>query len=163
MPCNTCSGHGKIISSPCKSCSGSGVESKKTSEEIRIPTGMSEDFALRVPGKGHAPPADGSGNNFSGPPGDLMILVRVAASNVFEKKGRDLVTNVSVPFHKLILGGVIEVPTIDGPMQVQLKPNTSNDASLIISGKGIPAATSQRGRYLSAGDLQVQFKVTLPR
>lgn len=51
--CKTCSGSGQINPNPCKCCSGKGLQHKKTSIDVDIPPGISEDLNLSVPGAGH--------------------------------------------------------------------------------------------------------------
>jgi len=51
--CKACSGSGQINPNPCKCCSGKGLQHTKTSIEVDIPPGISEDLNLSVPGAGH--------------------------------------------------------------------------------------------------------------
>ena len=63
---------------------------------------------LRLKGKG-IPGMGGAG------PGDALIEIAVAPHPVFKREGDDIVVEVPITFDEAVLGGKVEVPTIDGP------------------------------------------------
>ena len=93
-----------------------------------------------------------------GPNGDLYVVVRVAEDERFLRDGNDLVTVIDVPAPLAALGTTVEVPTLDGPVPVEIKPGTQPGETLILGGRGMPPL--RRGR---TGDLRAVVNVTIPR
>jgi len=88
--CDACDGDGKIARDPCETCRGRGRTVKHTTVEIDVPAGIDDGQRIRVSGRAHA-------GERGGPPGDLYVLVRVAADERFVRDGDDLVTALDVP------------------------------------------------------------------
>jgi molecular chaperone DnaJ len=82
--CQECGGHGSIIDTPCPECRGTGQIVNDEALTVRVPIGVEEGMALRVPG--HGQPADKARM----PPGDLFVVIRTADDPRFERHGRDL-------------------------------------------------------------------------
>jgi len=93
-----------------------------------------------------------------GPPGDLYVLVRVAADERFIRDGSNLVTVVDVPAPAAALGTKVTVPTLDGDEEIEIAPGTQPGAVVTLRGRGMPAIG--RGRR---GDQQVVLNVVIPR
>ena len=89
-PCPVCGGRGVTIDDPCPTCRGSGVERRPREVKVRVPAGVDDGQRIRLKGRG------GPGQN-GGPPGDLFVVVRVAAHPLFQRRGRDL--TITVPDH----------------------------------------------------------------
>jgi molecular chaperone DnaJ len=148
--CDACQGEGKIPKEPCHVCRGAGQEIRTESVTVEIPAGIEDGQRLRLSGRGHA---GGRG----GPPGDLYVLVGVAPDPRFERHGDDLVTRVDVPFTDAALGTTIDVATLDGTEQMELKAGTQPASVLRLRGRGLPEL---RGR--GQGDLHVVVNVLVP-
>ena len=86
------------------------------------------------------------------------MLVRVKDDPRFVRDGDDLVTAVDVSAPLAALGTTVEVPTIDGPEQLEIPAGTQPNETLVIRGRGMP---SLRGRR--HGDLRVVVNVITPR
>ncbi len=127
---------------------GSRVEEEIT---VRIPSGVSDGGRLRIPGKG------GEGMN-GGEPGDLWINVRVEAHPVFRRDGRDLELELPITLAEAVIGGRVEVPTLDGRATVTIPPGTSSGSRLRLRGQGVPAS-----RTTPAGDLYARIKIVVPK
>src|SRR5437588_4539840 len=82
QPCRVCGGTGMRIETPCRTCRGSGVERRPRSVKVRIPAGVDDGQRIRVPKRG------GAGHN-GGPPGDLFVVVRVGAHELFGRRAKD--------------------------------------------------------------------------
>jgi molecular chaperone DnaJ len=149
--CAECAGRGSIIDTPCPQCHGKGKAVQDEVLTVRIPVGVEEQTALRVPD--HGLPADRSGL----PPGDLYVIVRSAADARFERHGRDLYRIEAIDVVDAVLGTSIDIPTLDGPATVKVPSGTQPDTMLRLRGKGLP----QFGGG-SRGDLYVRIQVHIP-
>jgi molecular chaperone DnaJ len=149
--CDTCHGDGKIPTKPCGTCRGRGRRVDRLSVTVDVPAGIADGQRIRLTGRGHA-------GEQGGPAGDLYVLVRVREDERFVRDGDDLVTVVDVPAPLAALGTTVEVPTLDGPIPLEIPAGTQPHATLTLRGKGIPAL--RRGRH---GDLRVVVNVVIPR
>lgn len=148
--CPECAGRGAIIDTPCPKCGGKGQVAHEDALTARIPVGVKDDMALCVPG--HGWPAERGL-----PPGDLFVVVRTADDPRFERHGRDLYRVETVDVVDAVLGGSIDVPTLDGQVSVNLPAGTQPDSMLRLRGKGLPRFGGG-GR----GDLYVRVQVHIP-
>ncbi len=149
--CEVCGGEGRVPARPCTACSGRGRKAVRKTLEVEVPAGIADEQRIRLTGRGHA-------GERGGPPGDLYVLVRVAADERFVRDGNDLVSVVDVPAPAAALGTTVSVPTLDGDEQVDVKPGTQPGTVVTLRGKGMPAI-GRRGR----GDQQVVLNVVVPR
>jgi curved DNA-binding protein len=126
---------------------GRGVETI----EVSIPKGIEEGQKMRLKGKGAMDP-------FSGQRGDLYCKIKISPHPVFKRNGNDLIVEKEVKLTELVLGGKTRVTTIDN-QQIDLKipPNSKNNCTLRIKGKGIPASKAK-----PAGNLLVRLHARLP-
>ena len=118
---------------------------------VDVPAGIADGQRIRVTGRGHA-------GERGGPPGDLYVLVRVDDDDRFVRDGDDLLTAVDVSAPQAALGTTIEVPTLDGPTDLEIPAGTQPNETFVLRGRGMP---SLRGRR--HGDLQVVVNVVIPR
>ncbi len=149
--CDVCHGDGRIARDPCQQCSGAGRKVERAQVTVDIPAGIADGQRIRLSGRGHA-------GERGGPSGDLYVLVRVREDPRFLRDGDDLVTAVDVSAPRAALGTTIEVPTVDGPVELQIPAGTQPHTSLTVRGAGMP---SVRGR--GTGDLRVVVNVVVPR
>ncbi|MGC8670047.1 MAG: molecular chaperone DnaJ [Candidatus Micrarchaeia archaeon] len=131
--CPKCGGNGKIYEKKCRVCNGSGRIQTEEKIEVSIPPGIENGARLRV---------RGMGDYGTGRTGDLYVEVKVEKSKIFERNGDDLYVTVKAPLHVMILGGEIEVPTIDGSKKVYVNEGTQNGAQLVLRGSGMPSSRS---------------------
>ncbi|MGB8359787.1 MAG: molecular chaperone DnaJ [Acidimicrobiia bacterium] len=150
QPCPQCRGSGRIIEQPCSQCRGSGSENRRRNVKLRVPAGVKDGTTLRLRGKG-APGANG------GPPGDLMVRIRVAPSRRFGRKGNDLTLKVPISYTEAALGTKIDVPTLNGGVRVKIPSGTPSGKTFRVKGRGIDP---ERGR---TGDLLVTVQVAVPK
>jgi len=119
--------------------------------DVTIPAGISTGKKLRLRGKGPSDP-------FSGQRGDLYCKIVVDPHPLFSRKGNDLLLIQTVKISNMVLGGKVEVKTIDGnTIELKIPANTKNNATLRIKGKGIPGIGGS-----ADGNLLVQLQVLLP-
>ena len=150
-PCPKCGGKGKIISSPCKSCGGSGQTRKRKTVKVSIPAGIDNGQIISLRGQGNA------GRN-GGPAGDLQIVISVQPHQLFRRDGADVYCDAPITFTQAVLGGELEIPTIDGKVSYTLPEGTQTGTTFRLKGKGIPVV-SGRGR----GDQFVTVHIETPR
>ena len=148
--CPTCGGDGKIITAKCDKCAGEGVVRGDEVVEIKIPAGVGEGMAVTVQGKGNA--ARRGGIN-----GDLLVMIDEERNPELIRDGNDLIHNLNLPVTTCILGGEVEVPTIDGKAKIKIAAGTHAGKVLRLRGKGLPDVNGY-GR----GDILIVVDITIP-
>ncbi|MEX2081810.1 MAG: DnaJ C-terminal domain-containing protein, partial [Dehalococcoidia bacterium] len=151
VACATCGGSGQVASALCHTCQGSGQAARQRRIEVKIPPGVRTGSRVRAA-------AEGDPGAAGGPSGDLFVLVTVQPHPRFERKGDDLHTEVEVQLLAAVLGGEVNVPTIDGQVALKLPELTQNGKSFRLSGKGMPGLGNPDRR----GDLYARVRVRLP-
>ena len=150
-PCPRCGGKGKIIPSPCKECGGSGQVRRHKTVMVSIPAGIDNGQIISLRGQGNA------GKN-GGPAGDLQIVVSVQRHQLFRRDGADVYCDAPITFTQAVLGGELEIPTIDGKVKYDIPEGTQTGTTFRLRGKGIPNVNG-RGR----GDQYVTVNIETPR
>jgi DnaJ-class molecular chaperone len=107
--------------------------------EVKVPAGIAEGKRLRVP-----PEATGGT--------EVLLRVHIAPHPYFRREGNDIYLDVPISIGEAVLGGKVEVPTVDGArLEVKVPPGTSTGSKLRLRGKG-----------LNGGDQYLVFKIVLP-
>ncbi len=148
--CPTCGGDGKIIRDKCSHCAGEGIVREDEVISINIPAGVMEGMQLSMNGKGNA--ARRGGVN-----GDLLVLIEEEAHPELIRDENDLIYNLLLTVPMAVMGGQVEVPTVDGKVKVTINPGTQPGKVLRLRGKGLPSVN----RY-GTGDLLVNVGVYIP-
>ncbi len=149
--CDACDGEGRVPKSPCKACGGRGRNVERARVSVDVPAGIADGQRIRVAGRGHA-------GERGGPSGDLYVVVRVREDSRFVRDGDDLVTAVDVAAPLAALGTTVEVPTVDGSVDVEIPAGTQPHDALTVRGAGMPALRGHR-----KGNLRVVVNVVVPR
>ena len=148
--CPNCHGEGKIITAKCSHCGGEGCVRDSEVIEIKVPAGVGEGMALTVSGKGNA--ARRGGIN-----GDLIVVIEEERDPELVRDGNNLIHNLNITVVTAILGGEVEVPTIEGKAKIKIAPGTHSGKVLRLRGKGLPDVNGY-GR----GDILVVVDITIP-
>lgn len=150
-PCAACQGTGRTVGTPCSSCRGEGRRQVRRTVTVDLPPGLEDGDRIPLRGQGEA-------GRQGAPPGDLYVQVRVAAHELFERRGRDLVAEVRVPVTQAALGGTLTVPIVDGEqVEVPVPAGTQPGDVLTVRRAGLPVRGGGR-----RGDLDLVVKVEVP-
>lgn len=142
--CGDCGGKGFTTDNSCPSCQGRGWQPADRQLVVTVPPALLPGEELRIAGQG-GPAPDG------GEPGDLYLTLRTRPHPLFRLQHHDLHVAVPVSIFRMLAGGAIEVPTLDGLREVLL-PEAATSAEIRVPEAGFPA----RGRR-KAGDLVVHL------
>lgn len=117
--------------------------------KVSIPPGTTDGQTLRLKGQGLAGPT-------GGPAGDLHLEIKVRPHPQFTRKDNDIYAELPVTLGEAVLGGKVEVPTVDGTVSMTVPKGANTGTRLRVRGKGVPLPSGGRG------DHYVTLKVVLP-
>ncbi len=146
--CPYCKGTGKVIKNPCKECKGRGTIRVRKNIVVKIPPGVEEGTKLRIQGEGEEVSV--------GRPGDLYIILKVREHPIFKRDGLDIYCQIHVPLTKAVLGGEVEVPTLEGQVKMKIPPGTQSGTVFRLKNKGIQ-------KNFQRGDEYVKVIVDIPK
>lgn len=149
-PCNACQGYGTIITDPCQECAGEGRVRTRRQINVTIPAGVETGTRVRLAGQGEAGVA-------GGPNGDLFIEVVEIGDPVFRRDGDNLHCLAVINLSAAVLGTILELETLDGTQQVEIKPGSQPGEIITLSGLGVG-----RIRRSGRGDICVHLQVQVP-
>jgi molecular chaperone DnaJ len=148
--CPRCKGRGQVVNNPCDTCLGQGRVRRNKKLAVKVPAGVDNGDRIRLAGEGEA------GRN-GGPPGDLYVEIQVRDHPIFERDGSHLSCEVPVSFATAVLGGTVEVPTLDGHVALKIPAETQSGRVFRLREKGV---RSVRGG--ATGDLFCRIAVETP-
>ena len=151
VACANCRGEGRTIQKPCPECRGQGRVEQRRRLAVRIPAGVDTGSQIRLVGEGEA-------GVRGGPPGDLYVVVRVKAHPQLHRRDDDVYYELRVNVVQAALGDTIEVPTLDGPVEISIPGGTQYGQTFRLGGRGMP--TLRGGRR---GDQFVVVQVVVPK
>jgi len=146
--CDNCAGTGQVPKEKCHVCHGAGIVKKQSEIEIKIPADINDGQTMRLTSAGEAIK--------NGKSGDLYINIHVKNKTLFEKHGKDLVTELNIKLSDALLGSKHSLETLDGDIELKIPESVSYGEILRIRGKGVPISDSKRG------DLLVKINIKLP-
>jgi curved DNA-binding protein len=111
--------------------------------EVQMPAGMVTGQKIRLKGQG----VNG---------GDLYLTITVSPHPFFRIEGADLYCQIPVTPIEAVLGGPIEVPTLDGQVKMMIPPGVRSGQRLRLGGKGYPIEDER-------GDQIVEIQIVAPR
>lgn len=149
--CPTCNGAGKIPDDPCEACDGLGRRRERKQWDVDVPAGIEDGQRIRIGGAGHA-------GEPGGETGDLYVEVRVRGDRRFERRGEHLVSAAEIGVTRAMLGGKIEVPTLDGPQEIEVPKGAQPGEVVVLKGLGLPTIRGRR-----RGDQHVVLDVVVPK
>ncbi len=120
---------------------------------VKIPAGVDNGSQVRLAGKGQ--PGFGGGKD-----GDLFLRVHVAPHPDFWREDADIYTEIPITIYDAVLGGTVQVPTVDGGQKkMKIPAGTAGGQKFRIAGKGAPVI----GKKGKSGDQYVIVKVVPPK
>jgi molecular chaperone DnaJ len=149
-PCPQCGGYGTVIRRPCPECDADGRVRTRRNIKVRIPAGVEDGTHIQLAGEGETGPG-------GGPPGDLFLEIIQLPHPIFERQGDDLHCTVTIPMVAAALGATLQVQTLDGPANVDIRPGTQSGHAIPLYGQG-SAHLNSSGR----GDLLIHVTVETP-
>lgn len=148
--CPHCRGQGSTIQDPCISCRGHGRLKDTRTLSVKVPAGVDNGDRIRVSGEGEA-------GERRGPSGDLYVTIHVKPHPIFQRDGRDLYCEVPISFASAALGGDLEVPTLNGRVNLRVPAETQSGKLFRLRGKGVRSLRSK-----AEGDLMCRVVVETP-
>jgi molecular chaperone DnaJ len=148
--CPACGGSGQAEVLACHTCGGRGATYQPTRLKVRIPAGVADGGKIRLGGKGE-PGIHG------GPPGDLIITVRLRPHPFLRREDDDLYLTLPITVPEAVAGATVEVPTLSGAVNLKIPPGSQSGQRLRLRGKGAP---SPRGG--ERGNLYVELAIQVP-
>jgi molecular chaperone DnaJ len=149
--CPTCGGSGRILRNPCAQCRSQGRVQKAKRLAVRIPAGVDMGSQIRISGEGEA-------GVRGGPPGDLYVVIRVRPHAQLARHELDIVFELRINIVQAALGDRIEIPTIEGPVEIAIPAGTQHGQSFRLAGKGMPDVRGGR-----RGDQYVIVQLVVPK
>jgi molecular chaperone DnaJ len=149
--CEDCAGRGYVRATDCPACSGNGWRKKARTLSVKVPDGIFHGERLRLARQaGHGHDADSAA-------GDLFLEVRLAEHPLFQLQQRDLHCTVPVSILRLLCGGKLVVPTLNGNAVLDVLPYPAHGLDYVLPGQGFPKKHGKAG-----GDLILHLQPVYP-
>ena len=154
VPCTNCGGDGAVVTEPCVDCQGDGRIPGESTIKVKVPAGVSEGNYIPLRNQGNAGRKGGSA-------GDLIVYIREAKHDEFERNGDDVLYNLVISYPEAVLGTEMEVPTLGGRVKLKIAAGTPAGQVLRMRDKGIPRLnTGGRGDQLVRVHVYVPSKLS---
>ena len=127
-----------------------GASGKIQTYTVKIPKGVREGQRIRLAGLGESGGAGGQA-------GDLYLRVKLEKNPDFEVQANDIFYDLEVPAWQAVLGGDVEIPTLDGRAKLHIPPGSQSGQKFRLSGRGLPKKEAGRG------DFYAVLRAILPR
>ncbi|WP_343154880.1 molecular chaperone DnaJ [Buchnera aphidicola (Pseudoregma panicola)] len=148
--CYTCNGKGKYIKNPCYKCNGEGRLNTIKTLSVKIPPGIDTGDKIRLNKEGEA----GKNNSDNG---DLYVKIKIKKHPIFKRKKSNLYCKIPINFSVAAIGGIVEVPTLNGKVKLKIPKETQYGELFRIRGKGVKTINS-----IYCGDLICKIIVEIP-
>ena len=115
--------------------------------DLKLPNGVENGTQMRLSGKGEPGPAG---------PGDAIVTIQIGNHAFYRRDGDAVRLDLPVTLAEAVLGGPVRVPTVDGPVNLNIPAGSSSGQTLRLKGKGFTGKTGVRGDQL------VTLEIVLP-
>ncbi len=154
VTCQRCNGRGEVIETPCPTCNGRGLERKTIKKLVTIPAGVSSGVQIRLAGEGQP-------GVYGGPQGNFYIEIEVEKHDYFRRSGDDILLDLDINVAQAVLGDEIQVPTLNGDVDLRIPPGTQPGKTFRLRDRGIPHLRgSGRGDQLVTVSVQVPTRLS---
>lgn len=151
VTCARCQGSGQIPKKICKHCNGKGTVRSESKYNVKIPAGIADGEMIRLSGKGESAGVGSSA-------GDLYVRVHVRSENGFERKGFDILTEITISYPQAVLGDKVEIDTLEGKKKLIIPEGTHSGQKFKLKSLGVPRL-QRSGR----GDQYVTVIIDVPK
>ena len=151
--CKQCGGSGHSMGRLCNACAGTGQLAKTETCQVKVPAGVTEGQKLRLAGRGEAGTSGGGA-------GDLFLRVRLARHPDFEVDGHNLIYEAALAPWEAVLGASVEVPTLNGKVNIRIPPGTQAGQKLRVRGRGLPERGGAHGDLIVVAGIEVPQKIS---
>jgi molecular chaperone DnaJ len=135
---------------PCARCGGEGREPGEATVAVDVPPGIAAGQYMQLRGLGEA-------GRRGGAPGDVIVAIEEEEHPIFQRRGSDLLMELQVSYSMAVLGGAVEIPTLDGPVALDVPRGIQPGKLLRLRGRGLPALREKK-----KGDILVRVHVWIP-
>lgn len=125
--------------------------SDRRSLRVKLPAGMLPGQQVRLSGQG--------GEGTDGQSGDLLLEVQHLPHRRYTQEGRDLTLRLPLAPWEAALGATVQVPTLEGPVDLRIPAGSSSGRKLRLRGRGF---AGERGAVETRGDLYVVVDIVMP-
>jgi DnaJ-class molecular chaperone len=140
VPCESCDGEGHVDGRTCPACGGLGSQQRERSVELSIPKDARDGQVIRLRGLGEP----GAG----GPPGDLLLTLRLVPDDVFRLRDDDVEADVVIAPWELLDGAKVDVTVPGGTATARVPAGTKPGQRLRLRGQGLTRTDGSRGDLL---------------
>ena len=116
--------------------------------DLKLPNGVENGTQMRLAGKGEPGPAG---------PGDAIVTIQIGSHPFYRRDGDAVRLDLPVTLAEAVLGGPVRVPTVDGPVNLNVPAGSSSGQTLRLKGKGFTGKSGTRGDQL------VTIEIVLPK
>ena len=148
--CPHCGGSGKVVGKRPSGVGPDGMVRKEETIKMKIPAGVEEGNYMTMGGQGN--------QNLSGVSGDLVVVFEEEDHQYFVRDGENVILELHISFPVAVLGGKIEIPTLDGKVGLKIPKGIQSGQILRLKGKGFPKI---RSRFY--GDQLVKIQIDTPK
>tara|TARA_Y100000817_G_scaffold50622_1_gene36382 strand:- start:2554 stop:3651 length:1098 start_codon:yes stop_codon:yes gene_type:complete len=148
--CPHCDGSGKRIGNRPPGSGPDGMLRKEETIKLKVPAGVEEGNYMTVTGQGD--------QDINGSPGDLIVIFVEKEHSYFIRDGENVLLELEISYPTAVLGGIIEVPTVDGKAELKIPSGIQSGQVLRMKGKGFPGL-----RRKVNGDQLVKIQVNTPK
>lgn len=146
--CPDCSGTGKKITEKCPDCKGVGTMRSEVNFTVNVPAGVDTGSSLRKRAYGEAAPNGGEC-------GDLYVVFQVEGHKMLKREDKDLFITVPISYKTAVLGGKIQVASIDDTLELNVPAGTTSGTRFTMRGKGVKTIEG-------TGNLYVTVEIDIP-
>lgn len=148
--CNKCKGRRAINHVSCDKCNGNGEISSHKQLNVKIPPKVKENSKIRIAGEGNK--GENNGEN-----GDLYLLIHIIKNSFFTYDGLHVHCEIPITPSEAALGGEIQIPSLDGFINMKIPPETRSGQKFKLAGEGLSDTNTNK-----KGDQIITLRIEIP-